>query len=89
MLLLRYVDGGVGKVLYNSQEDDGEGLKWGYEMLERLGRWKYQGGALRIVKSGRRPSSSLAERRIWRSSLYFSYVSLRYALKKETFELRC
>ncbi len=44
MLLLRYVAGGVGKVWYNSQEDDGEEVKWGYEILERLGRWKYQGG---------------------------------------------
>ncbi len=44
MLLLRYVVGGVGKVWYNSQEDDGEEVKWGYEILERLGRWKYQGG---------------------------------------------
>jgi hypothetical protein len=40
MLLLRYVAGGVGKVWYNSQEDDGEEVKWGYEILERLGRWK-------------------------------------------------
>ena len=44
MLLLRYVGGGVGKVWDTSQEDDGEGVKWGYEILERLGRWKYQGG---------------------------------------------
>ena len=44
MLLLRYVVGGVGKVWYNSQEDDGEEVKWGYEFLERLGRWKSQGG---------------------------------------------
>ena len=44
MLLLRYVARGVGKVWYNSQEDDGEEVRWGYEILERLGRWKYQGG---------------------------------------------
>jgi len=28
----------------NSQEDDEEGVKWGYEILGRLGRWKYRGG---------------------------------------------
>jgi len=35
---------GVGKGWYNSQEYDGERIKWGYEILERLGRWNYQGG---------------------------------------------
>jgi len=44
MLLLRYVGVGFGKVWYNSQEDDGEGVRWGYAILERLGRWKCQGG---------------------------------------------
>jgi len=36
MLLLRYVGGGFEKVWYNSQEDDWEGVRWGYEILERL-----------------------------------------------------
>jgi hypothetical protein len=42
MLLLRYVGGGFEKLWYNGQEDDGEGIKWSFEILERLGRWKYQ-----------------------------------------------
>jgi hypothetical protein len=44
MLLLRYVGGGCGKLWYNNQEDDEEVVKWGYEILGRLGRWKHQGG---------------------------------------------
>ena len=44
LILLVYVGGGCGKLWYNSQEDEEEVVKWGYEILGRLGRWKYQGG---------------------------------------------
>jgi hypothetical protein len=44
MLLLRYVGVGFGIVWDNSQEDNEEGVKWGYELLGRLGRWKYRRG---------------------------------------------
>jgi len=44
ILLLRYVGGGCGKLWYNNQEDEEEVVKWGYEILGRLGRWKHQGG---------------------------------------------
>jgi hypothetical protein len=36
MLLLRYVDGGVGKVLYNSQEDEEEGVNGVTKSLKGL-----------------------------------------------------
>jgi hypothetical protein len=35
--------GVIGKVWHSCQEDDEEGVKWGYEILGKLGRWKYRG----------------------------------------------